>query len=319
MTASSFPISHEASNYDEVSIQQSLMFSDGLKDLKNLGAQLHSAADYFELSYNNDDQNQIVVDTLKDYAVKALVNTVDHLGSVTYKVDDLLDENVDEISRTELQVSCIEQRIRTCLQYIDHGGRSQQSLVMKTPKFHKRYILPGGETMCGLDGTKLKNQGSFIDDVDHLYQFKNAVKATIKATPPPVRKGRVGPFHHPQRSATFSFTSTMPKKDLDKRAVSPHRFPLLRSGSFTNRSVTPKSSRPTTPSTRGPTTPNLSLAGRRYPSETKKSASMLFRAEGGNGKDGEHHPSKSKRLLKALLSGRKSKKDETLDTYLDEY
>lgn len=50
-----------------------------------------------------------VVETLKDYAIKALVNTVDHLGSVTYKVNDLLDEKVDEVSGTEFRVSCIEQ------------------------------------------------------------------------------------------------------------------------------------------------------------------------------------------------------------------
>lgn len=50
-----------------------------------------------------------VVETLKDYAIKALVNTVDHLGSVTYKVNDLLDEKVNEVSGTELRVSCIEQ------------------------------------------------------------------------------------------------------------------------------------------------------------------------------------------------------------------
>ena len=50
-----------------------------------------------------------MVETLKDYAIKALVNTVDHLGSVTYKVNDLLDEKVDEVSGTEFRVSCIEQ------------------------------------------------------------------------------------------------------------------------------------------------------------------------------------------------------------------
>lgn len=50
-----------------------------------------------------------VIDTLKDYATKAIVNTVDHLGSVTYKVNDFLDENIDEVSGTELHVSCIEQ------------------------------------------------------------------------------------------------------------------------------------------------------------------------------------------------------------------
>lgn len=50
-----------------------------------------------------------VVNTLKDYTTKALVNTVDHLGSVTFKFNDLLDENVEEVSGTELRVSCIEQ------------------------------------------------------------------------------------------------------------------------------------------------------------------------------------------------------------------
>jgi len=49
------------------------------------------------------------VETLKDYAIKALVNTVDHLGSVTYKVNDFVDEKVDEVAGTELRVSCIEQ------------------------------------------------------------------------------------------------------------------------------------------------------------------------------------------------------------------
>lgn len=52
-----------------------------------------------------------MVNTLKDYAIKALVNTVDHLGSVTFKVNDLLDEKVDEVSGTELRVSSIEQVI----------------------------------------------------------------------------------------------------------------------------------------------------------------------------------------------------------------
>ncbi|KAI8565074.1 hypothetical protein RHMOL_Rhmol03G0232300 [Rhododendron molle] len=139
----SLPIPREPANYDEVSMQQSLLFSDSLKDLKNLRSQLYSAAEYFELSYTNDDQKHIVVDTLKEYAIKALVNTVDHLGSVTYKVNDLLDEKVDEVSETEHRVSCIEQRLRTCQEYIDREGLSQQSLVINTPKYHKRYILPG--------------------------------------------------------------------------------------------------------------------------------------------------------------------------------
>ncbi|KAK7317112.1 hypothetical protein RJT34_01079 [Clitoria ternatea] len=203
-TSATQPVSNEASNYDEVFMHQSLLFDDSLKDLKNLRAQLYSAAEYFELSYTNDDQKQIVVETLKDYAVKALVNTVDHLGSVTYKVNDLLDEKVVEVSVAELRVSCIEQVLDVRLMFL---------LLCLYPK---------------------------------------AVRATIRETPPSTaRRGR---------------------------------------------------------------SPSPS-----YPSEPRKSSSMRLSAERDNSKDVEQYPSKSKRLLKALLSRRKSKKDDMLYTYLDEY
>lgn len=37
----------------------------------------------------------------------------------------------------------IFQRLRTCQEYNDHEGLSQQSLVITAPKYHRRYILPG--------------------------------------------------------------------------------------------------------------------------------------------------------------------------------
>ncbi|KAK9204563.1 hypothetical protein WN943_014825 [Citrus x changshan-huyou] len=76
-------------------------------DLKNLRTQLYSAAEYLELRYTSDDQKQIVVETLKDHASRAVVNTVDHLGSVTCKVNDLLDAKVDEVSDAEHRISCM--------------------------------------------------------------------------------------------------------------------------------------------------------------------------------------------------------------------
>ncbi|KAJ0922586.1 putative ABI family protein [Helianthus annuus] len=105
----------DPTNYDETAMQQSLHFADNLKaissfhDLKNLRKQLYAAAEYFELSYTNDDQKQLVVDTIKDYAIKAIVNTVDHLGAVSCKLNDLLGQKVNEVSQTELHVSCIQQ------------------------------------------------------------------------------------------------------------------------------------------------------------------------------------------------------------------
>lgn len=50
-----------------------------------------------------------VMRALKEYAVEAIVNAVDHLGSVSYKVNNLLDEEVDEVFLAESEISCVEQ------------------------------------------------------------------------------------------------------------------------------------------------------------------------------------------------------------------
>jgi hypothetical protein len=46
---------------------------------------------------------------LKEYAVKALVNTVDHLGSISFKVSSLVDQSFNEVSDTNLRLSCIHE------------------------------------------------------------------------------------------------------------------------------------------------------------------------------------------------------------------
>ncbi|XP_073223101.1 protein ABIL2-like isoform X3 [Cicer arietinum] len=316
------PASRMASNYDEVFMHQTLLFDDSLKDLKNLRTQLYSAAEYFELSYTNDDQKQVLVETLKDYAIKALINTVDHLGSVAYKVSDLLDEKVTNVLGEELRLSCIEQRIKTCQGFMDHEGHTQQALVISTPKHHKRYILPVGETLHGTKFTKSNYIGCNLDDEDDWHHFRNAVRASLRETPTSTasKENSPSPSLQPQRVGAFSFTSTsMAKKDLEKRTVSPHRFPLSRTGSMSSRSTTPKTSRSTTPNSSNRTTSPSNARLRQYPSEPRKSASMRLHSDINNSKDMEQHPSKSKRLLKALLSRRKSKKDDMLLTYLDEY
>ena len=52
-----------------------------------------------------------VLDNLKDYAVRALVNAVDHLGTVAYKLTDLLEQQTLDVSTMELKVSCLNQVI----------------------------------------------------------------------------------------------------------------------------------------------------------------------------------------------------------------
>ena len=50
-----------------------------------------------------------VLDNLKDYAVRAVVNAVDHLGTVAYKMTDLFEQQASEISTFELKVARLNQ------------------------------------------------------------------------------------------------------------------------------------------------------------------------------------------------------------------
>ncbi|XP_040989182.1 protein ABIL1-like [Juglans microcarpa x Juglans regia] len=128
--------------FDEVSMERSKSFVKALQELKNLRPQLYTAAEYCEKSYLNSDQKEMVLDNLKDYALRALVNAVDHLGTVAYKLTDLLEQQTLEVSTMELNVSCLNQRLLTCQTYMNGEGLRQQQLLAFIPRHHKQYILP---------------------------------------------------------------------------------------------------------------------------------------------------------------------------------
>ncbi|XP_076934227.1 protein ABIL1-like [Bidens hawaiensis] len=122
--------------------EQSIGFVKALQELKNLRPQLYSAAEYCEKSYLHSEQKQMVLDNLKDYAIRALVNAVDHIGTVAYKLTDIVDQQTLEISSTELHVSCLHQQLLTCQTYTDREAIRQQQLLAVLPSHHKHYILP---------------------------------------------------------------------------------------------------------------------------------------------------------------------------------
>ncbi|KAG1335007.1 Protein ABIL3 [Cocos nucifera] len=248
----------DAPAYDEISMQQSLLFSHSLKDLKNMRSQLYSAAEYFEISYSNEDQKHIVMNTLKDYALKALVNTVDHLGSVSYKVNNLLNEKVGEVSGTEFRVSCIEQMLRTWQEYMDREGCSQHSLAIPAPKHHKL-----GETILE-SGRHALLKYRELDPPKESQQFRTEKRAV---SPPPSSD----PFAH-----TISLSSR-------------------------------------------PNIADSSNIGHWYPSDTWTSSQMHLHAETNSHKETDQNSKKHRGLLKALLTRRRSRNDESLYTYLDEY
>ncbi|URD73060.1 hypothetical protein MUK42_24154 [Musa troglodytarum] len=292
----------DASNFDELSMDQSLLFSDSLKDLKNLRSQLYSAAEYFELSYATDDHKQFVVNTLREYAIKAVVNTVDHLGSVSFKVTGLLEAKVDEVSGAESRVSCIEQDLslprtrgpRRALATVAEGKSMPESGRHAIPKYEKNLNAAKDNTETH------KFQPVHPTVVDKAPSFR---KTRTMSPAPSLRARSVSPRRIPSSSP-----SQLPGKlfGAEKRATSPIRMPnpLARSGSL---AVRPTALRST------------SSIGRQYSSATQKSASMCLHAERNDEKDGEQNPSKGKKFLKSLLSRRKSKKDEMVYSYLDEY
>ena len=51
------------------------------------------------------------METLKDYTIKAFINTVDHLGSVADKVNSFVDQQFAQLSENDLKICCIEQVI----------------------------------------------------------------------------------------------------------------------------------------------------------------------------------------------------------------
>ncbi|KAK2664328.1 hypothetical protein Ddye_002902 [Dipteronia dyeriana] len=303
-TSSSVSSAQKASNHDEFFMQQSLIFSDTLKDLKNLRKQLYSAAEFFEVSYIQKDQKQLVVETSKDYAIKALINTIDHLGSVAFKVNSLLDEKIGEVSETELRFTCLEKRVQSCQEFINQYGLYEQLSVIKTPKHHKRYIYPVEENEDDLlDQTTFNGHSTLSADED-LHQFQTAAQAITMQSPSwnvrelhstlqsPLPSGRQG---------TFSFSRISDNKKPERRAASPSRF--IRAGSLLKRSPSPSHAN----------------AKRRYPSEPRRSVSLSSHTERNRSNtDFEQYSSKSKRLFKALLSMRKTRKEGTLYKLLDE-
>ncbi|KAL7165582.1 hypothetical protein ACSBR2_041297 [Camellia fascicularis] len=284
----------KASNYDEIFMQHSLVFADSLKDLKNLKKQLYSAADYFELSYCDDNQRPLVVETLKDYITNALISTIDHLGSVAFKVNCFLDENIDGVSGTELRFSCIEQRLRTCQEFIDRGGLYHHSLLIKIPKHHKHYIIPAAETMHAIG--KSESIYNNCNPCAERNSYQSKLVTRMKPPSSTVRKGNSRLSSMVTSSPrTFSFTRILSNKELERNPVSSH-ISLQRSGSLISSSIIPNSS-------------NAKL---RYSSELQRSASLSIHGEKDMTKEIQQYSRKSKPLFRALLSMHKQKKDERL-------
>ncbi|RRT68964.1 hypothetical protein B296_00030869 [Ensete ventricosum] len=56
-----------------------------------------------------EDCGNLVLDNVKNYAGRALVNAVDHLGTVAYRLADLFEQQMLDVSTMEMKISCLNQ------------------------------------------------------------------------------------------------------------------------------------------------------------------------------------------------------------------
>ncbi|KAL3649625.1 hypothetical protein CASFOL_006028 [Castilleja foliolosa] len=186
-----------------------LQFADSLKDLKNLKKQLYSVAERFESSYDENDHKQFVVQLSKDYVAKALVSTVDHLGSVADKLNKFLDEQPNQLSETNIRFFFIQQRLSTFREFIDTKGMLQPLILTG---HRKHYVLPPYN----------EQQQMPIQEKSLSKDFQ----ASRKKPNPPLLRQQQPRIMMPSREQSpdphsFSFTRPVPNKEAGKRSISP--------------------------------------------------------------------------------------------------
>ncbi|GAA0139497.1 scaffold/adaptor protein [Lithospermum erythrorhizon] len=167
------PFLYSKTNYNMLpensATERTKTFVNALQELKDLRPQLYSAANYCEKSYVHTEHKQLVLNNLKVYTVPALVNVVDHLGTVAYKLTDLLEQQSLDISEMDLKVTWINQQLLTCKTFMEKEGLRQQQLLAVMPRHHKHYTLPNSVNK------KVHFSPYVITDPSQLFQVKSRV------------------------------------------------------------------------------------------------------------------------------------------------
>ncbi|EPS63873.1 hypothetical protein M569_10913 [Genlisea aurea] len=177
-------------------------------DLRNLREQLYAAAECLESSYDDTQEHKkYLLESSKDYVERAVVSTVDHLGSLADKLSAMLDANATQFSAT---LFSIEQQLSAFHRLTSLGGMSELSLILQPMRHHKHYARGG-------DGLPLPVQVVNGDGIQN-----NAAAS----------------------AGHFDFTKSIPSKKTVRRSISPFRFPLRRSesGDDGGRSTSPNPS-----------------------------------------------------------------------------
>ncbi|XP_011620959.2 protein ABIL2-like [Amborella trichopoda] len=181
-----------SSNYDETSMDQALHFTQSLLELRDLRRQLYTAAESFESSFSfyshHAQDREMVLETLKAYVSKALVNTVDHIGSLIIKLNDAISEKQHELMATQIRIGCLQQGLYTCGEYTCNEGLKEQAFFnSQQVRYHKLYIKPGARART-VEGSayfgRKNNSVSLAEVLGTFYIPKKAGTCTRRLCPP---------------------------------------------------------------------------------------------------------------------------------------
>lgn len=114
-------------------------FDGALRELKDLRSQLHQAADCCEKAFLDTQKKKLILESTKSYICDAIVAVIDHLGTVSSKLEHQLQEKT-EITQTEQKINFLKQRLLTCEQY----AISFKLLTVRgdtgAVQYHRRYL-----------------------------------------------------------------------------------------------------------------------------------------------------------------------------------
>nr|CAD1834403.1 unnamed protein product [Ananas comosus var. bracteatus] len=126
----------------------------------------HTAADYCEDAFLKAERKKIILESTKSYVCDAIVAVIDHLGTVSSKLDDRLCDNT-EIVQTEHKIDSLKQRLSICQQNAVAVELSTLQWTAKLPQHHRRYVSQSAQ--------RTERQNSYSRNED-LIPLKNPYK-----------------------------------------------------------------------------------------------------------------------------------------------
>ncbi|KAJ3685212.1 hypothetical protein LUZ61_014376 [Rhynchospora tenuis] len=117
-------------------------FQGALRELKDLRSQLHQAADYCENAFLKEEKKKMILDSTKSYICDAIVAVIDHLGTVSSKLE-LEICNVAKATQTEQKTDFLRQRLLMCQQFAVTADLATYRYRETLMHHHPQYLLDG--------------------------------------------------------------------------------------------------------------------------------------------------------------------------------